>query len=124
MDLNCHNILQAALMLIPKQTFKYSKFLGNEINSFGVGVPKYADPVLVRGSVQAVDLSLYKVACLDMTKNYRQIYVPLDVHGNDEYSQPDRFIINDSIWEVVSSVPWYEYNGWCGVLVVEIKELR
>jgi len=124
MGLNNQNLLQTALGIIPKQSFKYLKYLGNSINEFGISVPKYAEPVDVKGSVQMIELSLYSALGLDMAQNYRQVYVSEDIHGNESQPQPDRFIISGSTWEVVKNSPWYDYNGWCGVLAVEVKELR
>ncbi len=124
MSLINQNLLSSALEIIPKQNFKYLKYLGNTINEFGVSVPQYADSVDVQGSVQAVEVSLYSNLDLDMEQNYRMVYAPLDIGGNESQAQPDRFIIQNSVWEVVKNSAWYEFNGWCAVLVVEIKELR
>ena len=124
MSLNNLNLLKAALEFIPKQSFKYMKYLGNKINDFGISVPEYSDPVEIKGSVQSVELSLYSQLGLDMAQNYRQIYVSEDICGNEKQPQPDRFIIENSTWEIVKNAPWFKYNGWCGALVVEIKELR
>lgn len=124
MGLNNQNLLQTALGVIPKQSFQYQKYQGNMINEFGISVPVYSAPVDVKGSVQSVELSLYSGLGLDMEQNYRQIYVSVDIKGNESQPMPDRFIISGSTWEVVKNSPWYEYNGWCGVLAVEVKELR
>ena len=124
MSLNNLNLLKTALEVIPKQSLKYLKYLGNKINDFGISVPEYSEPVEVRGSVQSIELSLYSQLGLDMAQNYRQIYVSEDIRGNEKQPQPDRFVFDNSTWEIVKNTPWFEYNGWCGALVLEIKELR
>jgi len=124
MNLIKNNLLKAAQRLIPKQSFKYLKYLENEVNDFGVCVPVYDKAVVVKGNIIAPELSLYEAFGLDFAKNYRQIFVSLNVSGNETQAQPDRFIFDDKVWEVVQNNPWYEFNGWNSVLVVEIKELR
>lgn len=124
MSIFSQNILRTAQNLIPKQSFKYLKYLGNNINEFGINVPTYAEPVVVEGNIQPPELSLYDAAGLDFSKNYRQIFVSLDVSGIEKQSQPDRFVFENKTWEVVKNSPWYEFNGWNSILVVEIKELR
>lgn len=124
MSLIDENLLEAALEILPKQSFKYLKYLGNQINELGVSRPIYADAIELTGSIQIPELSIYQDMGLDLEKNYRNIYVSADIRGNEKQPLPDRFIFSNSVWEVVKNSPWYEFNCWCGVLVVEIKELR
>ena len=58
MSTNNRNLLTVALKMLPKQNFFYLKYLGCDVNSFGVAVPRYAEPRRVNGCVQAVDYSL------------------------------------------------------------------
>lgn len=124
MSLIDENLLEVALGILPKQPVKYLKYLGNEINELGVSRPNFADAIELMGSVQVPELSLYQDLGLNLEKNYRKIYVSADIRGNEKQPMPDRFVFANSTWEVVKNSPWYEYNSWCGVLVVEIKELR
>lgn len=123
MSLINNNLLKAAQRLIPMQSFKYLKYLGNDINEFGISVPVYDEPVDVKGNIQVVAASLYEAYGLDFSKNYRQVYSSLEVSGNEIQEQPDRFLFEDKVWEVVNNSSWYKFNGWSGTLVVEVKEL-
>lgn len=44
--------------------------------------------------------------------------------GVEEQEVPDRLEFYGQTWSVVKTVPWINYNGWNGVLVVEDKRER
>lgn len=124
MSTNNRNLLKVALKMLPKQNFFYLKYLGCEVNSFGVAVPRYAEPLLVNGCIQAVDASLYQELNLNMDKNYRLVFSSLDFRGNESQEQPDRFFYDNKYWEIIKLSPWFEFNGWNSALIVEVKELQ
>lgn len=115
------NLLQKALKLIPSESFYYEKFTGETANSLGIMAPTYALPVLVHGSVQSPENSLYQQMGLDLDKNYKIFYGSLDINGNETQTQPDRFIYKGKVFETVKNTNWFNYDGWCGVLAVERK---
>lgn len=118
------NLLLKALKLIPPETYQYEKFLGEQINSMGIKIPTYAEPVEVKGSVQSPENSLYEQMGLSLEKNYKIFYGSIDIKGNETQSQPDRFIYDGKIFETVKNANWFNYDGWCGVLAVEVKRAR
>lgn len=124
MNLLRQNLLKQALKLIPPEKFEYLKFKSETVNSFGISLPTYAEPVTVSGSAQTPELYLYQQLGLELEKNYRTFYASIDIKGNEVNPQPDRFIYKGRVYEVVKNSPWFEYDGWCGVLAVELKELR
>jgi len=115
------NLLQKALKLIPSESFYYEKFTDETANSLGRMAPTYAMPVLVHGSVQSPENSLYQQMGLDLDKNYKIFYGSLDINGNETQTQPDRFIYKGKVFETVKNTNWFNYDGWCGVLAVERK---
>lgn len=121
------NLLKKALKLIPGESFQYLKYLGEQPNSFGVMIPTYADAVNIEpsnGIVQSPDNSLYQQLGLDLEKNYKIFYASTAIKGNEAQPQPDRFIYNGKIFETVKNTDWFNYDGWCGVLAVEVKRER
>ena len=124
MSLLRQNLLQKALRLIPGESFLYVKYEGENINSFGVKVPTYADPVSIIGSVQSPEESLYEQLGLSLEKNYKIFYGSTEIKGNEVQPQPDRFIYDGRTFETVRNTNWFIYDGWCGVLAVELKTTR
>lgn len=118
------NILNRALKLIPGETFIYYQYLGESINEMGIKNPLYADGITVQGSVQSPENSVYQQMGLSLDKNYKMFYGSLDIKGNALQPQPDRFEYNGATFEVVKNAHWFIYDGWCGVLAVEIKKDR
>ena len=118
------NLLQKALKLIPPETYQYRKFLDEQANAMGIKVPTYAEPVTISGSVQSPENSLYEQMGLSLEKNYKIFYGSVEIKGNEAQSQPDRFIYDNTIFETVKNSNWFNYDGWCGVLAVEIKRTR
>lgn len=121
MNLLRKNLLKKALKRIPLEQFQYLKFLRHSINDLGLDIPEYDEPITVYGSVQPPELSLYQQMGLSLEKNYRYFYCSIDIRGNETEPQPDRFIYGGKTFEVVKNSPWFNYDGWCGVLGVELK---
>lgn len=125
MSLLRNNLLKRALKLIPKENYLYYQYLGEETNAFGIKIPTYADPVPINyGSVQSPENSLYQQLGLDLDKNYKIFYGAMEFKGNELQPQPDRFLYDGKIFETVKNTNWFNYDGWCGVLAVEIKRDR
>lgn len=124
MSLLRSNLLKKALKIIASESYQYEQYIDEEINSQGVKVPTYARPITLTGSVQSPENSLYEQMGLSLDKNYKIFYGPANIKGNEAQPQPDRFIYNGKTYEVVKNSNWFNYDGWCGVLAVEIKRMR
>lgn len=124
MNLLEENLLEIALGVIPGEKFIYRQFVGTVENDIGLNVPQFADPIEVTGSVQSVELDIYPELGLDFQKNYRLVYASINMKGVEEQEVPDRLEFYGQTWSVVKTVPWINYNGWNGVLVVEDKRER
>lgn len=124
MSLLTNNLLQKALNLIPPVSFEYEQFIGEQANEMAIMVPTYAEPVTIKGSVQSPENSLYEQLGLSLDKNYKIFYGSAAIKGNETRPQPDRFIYDGKTYETVKNSDWFNYDGWCGVLAVEIKRDR
>lgn len=124
MNLLEENLLEIALGVIPGEKFIYRQFVGTVENDIGLNVPQFSAPIEVTGSVQSVELDIYPELGLDFQKNYRLVYASINMKGVEEQEVPDRLEFYGQTWSVVKTVPWINYNGWNGVLVVEDKRER
>ncbi len=121
------NLLKKALRLIPGESYQYYKFKSEEVNSFGVSVPTDEDAVTItpaNGIVQSPENSLFQQMGLDLDRNYKIFYGAVSIKGNEAQEHPDKFIYKGLTYETVRNTDWFDYDGWCGVLAVEIKKDR
>ena len=124
MTLLTKNLLKKALKLIPPESYLYYQYQGESINEIGISVPIYADPITIVGSVQSPENSMYNQLGLSLDKNYKIFYGAISINGNETQNQPDRFLYDGRIFETVKNTNWFNYDGWSGVLAVEIKRDR
>ena len=124
MSLLRNNLLKKALRIIPGESYQYEKYAGQEVNELGIKVPTYDSPVIIKGSVQSPENSLYEQMGLSLDKNYKIFYGSANIQGNEAQPQPDRFVYNGKTYETVKNSNWFNYDGWCGVLAVEVKRDR
>lgn len=124
MSLLRSNLLNKALKLIPPEQYQYLQFISQEPNEMGIMTANYKDPEMILGSVQSPENSLYQQMGLDLDKNYKIFYGAISIKGNEENPQPDRFIYDGKTYETVKNSDWFIYDGWCGVLAVELKRDR
>ena len=127
MSLLRNNLLRNALKLIPGESYQYLKYIDEEVNDLGIMVATYAEPVTItpaNGIVQSPENSIYQQLGLSLDKNYKIFYGATSILGNEAQPQPDRFIYDGKTFETVRNTDWFNYDGWCGVLAVEIKRDR
>lgn len=118
------NLLDEAFAAIDTQTIAWRKYLGRAANSVGIFVPQYDADVNVEASVQAVQNDVYKQFSLDWQKDFRTLYLSQDVIDLRRDSSSDRFLIGAKLYQVTSEVPWFEIDGWVGLIVVRIDQLE
>lgn len=127
MSLLRNNLLKQALKLIPGESYQYLEYIGETANAMGINVPTYADAVTITpdmGMAQSPENSLYQQLGLSLDKDYKIFYGAVNIQGNEEQPQPDRFIYQGKTYETVRNTNWFNYDGWCGVLAVEVKRKR
>lgn len=116
------NILEQALSIIPKQSFTWYPFGGYTQDSAMQRVNSYQPGIACYGSIQSVEQAMYERLGLDFENNYRLIYSSHDLKGVDNQNAPDMVEFEGRRWKVVRNTPWYNYDGWNGVVVVEDRE--
>lgn len=110
------NTLRQALSIQGNQAFDYYQANGRGVNASGDFVSAFLPPVQLRGSVQAVQRSLYEQLGLDLQKNYVTLYVTKYLQDLSRGTQGDQFSWNGRIWQLESNVDWAVQDGWIGVL--------
>lgn len=127
MNLLRNNLLKLALKIIPGESYEYLKYEGEQVNALGIKVPTYAQAQTITpdiGIVQSPENSIYQQLGLSLDKNYKIFYGAVNIQGNEEQPQPDRFIYRGKTFETIRNSNWFNYDGWCGVLAVEVKRGR
>jgi hypothetical protein len=114
------NLLQAALSVIPPSTVIWIRATGRTQNALGQWVTTYAAPVDLRGSFQPLEKAKYEALGLDMNKHYRVFYVSQPVAPVDRGTSGDRLIHDGRLYQVEDEADWYSYNGWLGLVCVDI----
>lgn len=114
------NLLALALTVIPPQTVRYYAYTGKTTGPSGRVEPTYAPGVDRTGSFQPVSRSKMTQAGLDMDKSYSTFYGPGTYRTAARNGAPDQFGFNGRRWSAVDVVDWASYNGWAGVLCVDI----
>jgi len=115
------NILNLALRVIQPQTVAYHRFIGRTTNSAGYEVAQYAAAKDIRGSLQAVPRNVYQQYGLDLNKNYKMFYAPLDMLDIQRDCSGDQITFCGQIFQVLSAVDWLHIDGWESVLCVQIS---
>lgn len=122
MKLPGSNLLSEAFAVIDTVEVIYRKYKDRALNELGFWVTSYEEDVYAEASVQATNRDTYQRFGLDMQKNYMTIYLSLDAVDLSRDVSGDQFILPDGIlYQLESSVPWYDYDGWVSLTVVEVK---
>lgn len=116
------NLLEQAHVLIPFQPFLWHPWQSQSLDSALLRVNDYEAPIECRGSIQRVPQEMYERLGLDWENNYRLVYSSHDIKGLDGQQSPDVLTFEGKNWKVVRVTPWYGYDGWNEVLVVEDAE--
>ena len=115
------DLLSDAFCALETIDIGYRKFLSRTINEIGVYVPTYDEEVPIDASVQSVDRNVCKDLGLDWQKNYLTVYTSTDVVDIDRGVSGDQFNIFGKIFQIVSSTPWFDIDGWSSFICVEIR---
>lgn len=117
------NVLTTAMTVIPPEDLQYERWQRNTINSIGLDVASYAEPVTIKGSVQHhVSEKMYQAYGLSLNKHYALVDVPAELYGSQENLTPDRLTFHNNTWIVLKNNNWYIYNGWVKLIVVAEKD--
>ena len=114
------NLLQTALRVLGQQAFDYYAFQSRTPNEIGQDVTTYANPVTLRGSVQAVPRNVYQQYGLDFQRTYINIYVSQAILDVQRDVSGDLINFNNNSYQCISVTPWNAIDGWNAVLCVQI----
>lgn len=114
------NILNMALSVIGKQSFQYLAFKERVTQPNGNDVATYNSPMILQGSIQPVQRTLYVQLGLDLQRNYINVYVSRDILDITRDVSGDQIIWNCKKWQCLSKTAWSAIDGWDQVLCVQI----
>ena len=114
------NVLQAALSLIPPVSVAWHKTTGRTRNDIGQWVPTYASPVNLRVSFQPIEKAKYEALGLDLNKHYWVLYGSNPITAVERDTAGDLIDYNGSRYQAEDAIDWYAYNGWRGVVFVDV----
>lgn len=128
------NLLAQALTVIASSPVNFLQWQGETIGPTGLSTSTYAAPrTILKGSVQAVDLSRYEQLGLDRQKSYITWYVP-NVVVQSIRANPDSngdviewpvdktgaLLSGARRYQIISDTPWNTQDSWVRVLGVDI----
>ncbi|MGJ0509057.1 MAG: phage collar protein [Methylocystis sp.] len=114
------NLLAQALTVIAPQLAQYWAATGREVNTVGIYVTSFAEPVDVYGSIQPVPRALYEKYGLDFNKNYVTFYTTRAIDDVFRGRSGDQLTFGGKRWQVESSNDWQFVDGWNGLLCIEV----
>lgn len=117
------NILGMALSVIRPQTVQLRRFVSRTENGVGDTIPVFAAPVDISGSVQPVDKKLYQQLGLNLSKNYRMLWVFGDVQPTGRDRDGDIVLWNGQTWQCESDRDWSDVAEYRKLLLVEVQPL-
>lgn len=109
-----------ALTIVGTQSFTYLRYLSRTTNSIGVDVPTYESAITLTGQIQAAPKELFELYGLEFNKNLLVFYVSKDIIDVTRNSAGDQIQFAGKTFNVLSDTPWFDINGWDGVVAVEI----
>lgn len=115
------NLLNSALSAISSQLVEYHKFQGTSINSIGMEITTYEDPIFIWGSFQPVQRSMYEQYGLDFSKTYANFYSSNNIISVDRDVSGDQIIFQGDKYQCESNTKWYGIDGWNAVLLVKVE---
>lgn len=114
------NLLAQALRLIGQQRLGYLAYVSRAVNDIGYLITDYAPEIEVLGSFQPIPRRLYAVQGLEFNKNYANIFVPQNIVPVDRDAAGDRFMFQGQGFQVLSTTPWFDVDGWTECLCVRV----
>lgn len=128
------NLLAQALTVIASSPVNFLQWQSATPGPTGLSTSIYAAPqTILKGSVQAVDLSRYEQLGLDRQKSYVTWYVPnvvvQSIRANPDsngdviewpVSKAGALLPGARRYQIISDTPWSVQDGWMRVLGVDI----
>lgn len=112
------NILNLALGVIAAQPAVWYKATGRTQNAIGQWITTYAQPVVIRGSMQPMDKARYEQMGLDMDKDYWSFHTSHPIDGIDRDKAPDVIEYNGKAYQITKQADW-DVDGWRWLVLIE-----
>lgn len=113
------DLLAMALSVIEPTAVQYYAFASRTPNAVGVQVATYAEPVTVKGSVQAVPLAEFEKFGLDLAREYVTMFAQFDMQNAGRDRANDYFVWRGQRWDIVQVTAWHAIDGWSEVLAIK-----
>ena len=117
------NLLNAALSIIPPVTVDWRRDAGRTQNAVGQWVTSYTKMGDIEGSFQPIERSKYEALGLDMNQHYYVLYASQDLRAVERGTSGDIIVHKGKAYQAEDPADWLSYNGWRGLLVVEIQDV-
>ena len=114
------NLLSLALSVMQPMTVSYYEFVSRTVNEIGYEVATYAEPIEIKGSLQALPRSEYEQLGLDLAREYVTFYASLDMQNSGRDRENDYLVWQGYRWDIVNVTAWHGIDGWSSVLAVKI----
>ena len=114
------NLLKFAFKIIAKQTVLYYQNTNRKQNAAYNFVPVFADPVNLKGSVQAVQRNRYTQMNLDFNRDYVIFYTLTNLLDLQRGVSGDQIAWEGRIYKCEAKNPWFKQDAWVGILCVDI----
>jgi hypothetical protein len=114
------NLFKQAIRLIKPTNITYYKWLGRTLNPVKQWISAYADPIVIKASVQAVSRNVYQQLGLDLQKQYIKIFAPVDFFDLSRDTSGDKFVWNGHLYQLNSQTDWFIQDGWASCLAVDV----
>jgi hypothetical protein len=106
------NVLNAALSVLGRQRVDYYRDVGRIVNAAGRDDTLYADPVVVAGSFQPLDMRTMQTLGLDMARNWATFHAPIDVIDPTRGKSGDELEYFGRRYHAHDAANWYAQDGW------------
>lgn len=116
-------LYKLATSVIGTQQVQYYRFLNRATNSVGYDAANYADPVLIRGSLQAASWNQLQYLGLDLQKEYINFYTDHDILNVERDTSGDQLAYQGKRYQVIGKPSdWVRQDGWNGMLCVRVYD--
>ncbi len=114
------NLLRMASRILQMQTVQYYRNTGRTNNAIGVLTPILEAPINLKGSFQVIARNKFEQYGLDLDRKYVTFHTQSDAIGVERDFSGDQFTIYGERFQVESTTPWFNIDGWTSILAVKI----
>ena len=117
------NHLKTALKYIKPTPFQFLEFYQNVMRPDGVKIPYFRPAINTRGSIQAVEQSMYKQHKLSFKKTYKAVFAEIGIEPLERDRPSDRIYYLGYVWQVLQDTIWQDVDGWSWFIMVRLDAI-